>query len=83
MHKNVGEQRDNWNKLLLDSINMIILTAATMAGVSAGAPLLALKLSSTLLFSAATGMLLIMNKIQPSQLAVFFPSLIFFTSSSY
>uniref|UniRef100_A0A2K2AN76 Uncharacterized protein n=1 Tax=Populus trichocarpa TaxID=3694 RepID=A0A2K2AN76_POPTR len=70
MHKNVGEQRDNWNKLLLDSINMIILTAATMAGVSAGAPLLALKLSSTLLFSAATGMLLIMNKIQPSQLAV-------------
>jgi hypothetical protein len=54
-----------------------------MAGVSAGAPLLALKLSSTLLFSAATGMLLIMNKIQPSQLAVFFPSLIFFTSSSY
>ncbi|KAL9392809.1 hypothetical protein Peur_016729 [Populus x canadensis] len=69
MHKNVGEQRDNWNKLLLDSINMIILTAATMAGVSAGAPLLALKLSSTLLFSAATGMLLIMNKIQPSQLA--------------
>jgi hypothetical protein len=73
MHKNIGEQRDNWNKLLLNSINMITLTAATMAGVASagtvGAPLLALKLSSTLLFSAATGMLLIMNKIQPSQLA--------------
>ncbi|KAF2303717.1 hypothetical protein GH714_021447 [Hevea brasiliensis] len=60
MHKNVGEQRDNWNKLLLNSINMITLTATTMAGVAAtggaGAPLLALRLSSTLLFTAATGM---------------------------
>ncbi|KAJ4703920.1 F-box protein [Melia azedarach] len=73
MHKNLGEQRDNWNTLLLNSINMITLTAATMAGVAAtcgaGASLLALKLSSALLFSAATGMLVIMNKIQPSQLA--------------
>ncbi|KAJ9169142.1 hypothetical protein P3X46_020604 [Hevea brasiliensis] len=73
MHQNVGEQRDNWNKLLLNSINMITLTATTMAGIAAtggaGAPLLALKLSSTLLFTAATGMLFIMNKIQPSQLA--------------
>ncbi|KAM3703486.1 hypothetical protein ACJW31_04G100100 [Castanea mollissima] len=74
MHANIGEQRDNWNTLLLNSINMMILTAATMAGVAAtaggiGMPLLALKLSSTLLYSAATGMLLIMNKIQPSQLA--------------
>ncbi|KAF9672091.1 hypothetical protein SADUNF_Sadunf11G0004700 [Salix dunnii] len=73
MHRNIGEQRDNWNKLLLNSINMITVTAATMAGVAAGgaagAPLLALKLSSTLLFSAATGMSIIMNKIQPSQLA--------------
>ncbi|KAJ9136369.1 hypothetical protein P3X46_033454 [Hevea brasiliensis] len=73
MHKNVGEQRDNWNKLLLNSINMITLTAVTMAGVAAtggaGAPLFALKLSSTLLFTAATGMLFVMNKLQPSQLA--------------
>ena len=72
MHHNIGEQRDNWNTLLLNSINMITLTATTMAGVAAtsgaGAPLLAVKLSSALLFSAATGMLLIMNKIQPSQL---------------
>ncbi|KAJ1405569.1 Petal formation-expressed [Sesbania bispinosa] len=73
MHKNIGDQRDNWNTLLLNNINMITLTAATLAGVAAttgaGAPLLALKLSSSLLFSAATGMLLVMNKIQPSQLA--------------
>ncbi|KDP20725.1 hypothetical protein JCGZ_21196 [Jatropha curcas] len=74
MHKNIGEQRDNWNKLLLNSINMITLTATTMAGVAATAgaetsSLLALKLSSALLFSGATGMLLIMNQIQPSQLA--------------
>ncbi|XP_061345468.1 probable F-box protein At4g22030 [Gastrolobium bilobum] len=73
MHKNIGEQRDNWNTLLLNNINMITLSAVTMAGVAAasgaGEPLLALKLSSTLLFSAATGMLLVMNKIQPSQLA--------------
>ncbi|KAK7412678.1 hypothetical protein VNO78_04225 [Psophocarpus tetragonolobus] len=74
MHNNLGEQRDNWNALLLNSINMLTLAASTMAGVagmgsSEGAPLLALKLSSALLFSAATGMLLGTNKIQPSQLA--------------
>ena len=73
MHKNIGEQRDNWNKLLLNSINMIALTATTMAGFAATggaeAPLLAFRLSSALLFTAATGMLIIMNKIQPSQLA--------------
>ncbi|GAV73223.1 hypothetical protein CFOL_v3_16709 [Cephalotus follicularis] len=72
MHKNIGEQRQSWNTLLLNAINMITLTAATVAGVAAtggvGASLLALKLSSTLLFSAATGMLVIMNRIQPSQL---------------
>ena len=74
MHHNIGEQRDNWNTLLLNSINMLTLTATAMAGVAAtiatgDAPLLALKLSSTLLFSASTGMLMVMNKIQPSQLA--------------
>ncbi|XP_044494917.1 probable F-box protein At4g22030 [Mangifera indica] len=73
MHYNIGQQRDNWNTLLLNSINMITLTAATMAGIAAtggaGVSLLALKLSSALLFSAATGMMVIVNKIQPSQLA--------------
>ncbi|CAL0334592.1 unnamed protein product [Lupinus luteus] len=75
VHNNVCEQRKDWNALLLNSINMITLTAITMVGVAAaaatnevGAPLLALKLSSALLFSAATGLLLIMNTIQPSQL---------------
>ncbi|KAM7506274.1 hypothetical protein LguiB_005178 [Lonicera macranthoides] len=73
MHKNIGEQRNNWNSLLLTSINTITLAAATMAGIAtssaAGAPLMPLKLSSALMYLAATGMLLIMNKIQPSQLA--------------
>ncbi|CAL5408331.1 unnamed protein product [Camellia sinensis] len=73
MHKNIGEQRNNWNSLLLTSINAITLTAATMAGIAAtgvvgGAALVSLKLSSTLLYLAATGLSLIMNKIQPSQL---------------
>ncbi|KAH7838683.1 hypothetical protein Vadar_029825 [Vaccinium darrowii] len=70
MHKNIGEQRNNWNSLLLNSINSITLTASVMTGIAAmasgGAPL---RLSSTLLYLAATGMLLVMNKIQPSQLA--------------
>ncbi|XP_041028366.1 probable F-box protein At4g22030 [Juglans microcarpa x Juglans regia] len=73
MHTNVGQQRDNWNTLLLNSINMITLAAAAMVGAAAiggsGMPLLALKLSATLLYAAAAGMLLVMNKIQPSQLA--------------
>ncbi|KAI3741025.1 hypothetical protein L1987_58689 [Smallanthus sonchifolius] len=71
MHKNIGEQRNNWNSLLLTSINNITLTAATMAAITSvpGAPLEVLKLSSTFMYLAATGMLVIMNKIQPSQLA--------------
>ena len=56
MHNNIGKQRDNWNTLLLNSINMITLTAATLTGVGAiggaGMPVLALKLSSALLYSA-------------------------------
>ncbi|KAL2244947.1 UNVERIFIED_CONTAM: putative F-box protein [Sesamum indicum] len=72
MHKNIGDQRTNWNSLLLISINSLTLAAATMAGIAAisgGAPAAAMKLSSTSLYVAATGMLSIMNKIQPSQLA--------------
>ncbi|KAF6173277.1 hypothetical protein GIB67_026972 [Kingdonia uniflora] len=74
MHANVAAQRNNWNNLLLNSINTITIAAATMVGLASstgafGESLLALKLSSTLLYSSATGMLLVMNKIQPSQLA--------------
>ncbi|KAJ4975392.1 hypothetical protein NE237_000498 [Protea cynaroides] len=74
MHTNIGEQRNNWNHLLLMSVNAMTLTAATMAGFAAtscgkGAPLLAFKFSSTLLYTAATVMLMVMNKIHPSQLA--------------
>ncbi|KAA8523655.1 hypothetical protein F0562_010078 [Nyssa sinensis] len=73
MHKNIGAQRDNWNHLLLTSINGMTATAAMMAGLAAvsgvGAPLLALKLSSTLLYVSVTGALMVMNRIQPSQLA--------------
>ncbi|XP_015899158.3 probable F-box protein At4g22030 [Ziziphus jujuba] len=74
MHKNIGAQRDNWNGLLLNSVNGMTVTASIMAGLGAlngsfGATLLALKLSSGLLYMAATLILLVMNKIQPSQLA--------------
>ncbi|XP_039144030.1 probable F-box protein At4g22030 [Dioscorea cayenensis subsp. rotundata] len=75
MHKIIGEQRDNWNTLLLNSINSINLIASIMAGLSTismgdqSPHFLAFKLSSALLFTAATGMMLIVNKIQPSQLA--------------
>ncbi|KAG8385761.1 hypothetical protein BUALT_Bualt03G0078900 [Buddleja alternifolia] len=73
MHKNIGDQRTNWNSLLLTSINSLTLAAATMAGIAAisagGGPAAALKLSSTVMYVAATGMLSIVNKIQPSQLA--------------
>ncbi|KAG4381262.1 hypothetical protein GLYMA_15G109600v4 [Glycine max] len=41
MHNNVGEQRVNWNTLLLNSINMLTLAASTMAGVAATGMLLA------------------------------------------
>lgn len=72
MHTNMGEQRNNWNSLLLNSINMITLTATTMAGLTAAGgaaqPAFALKVSSAVLFAAATGMLMVVNKLQPSQL---------------
>ncbi|XP_057537483.1 probable F-box protein At4g22030 [Amaranthus tricolor] len=70
MHKNIGDQRDNWNSLLLNSVNMMTLTAATMAGFAdvSGSHGVVLRVSSTLLFLAGTGIIMMMNKIQPSQL---------------
>nr|GEV80412.1 probable F-box protein At4g22030 [Tanacetum cinerariifolium] len=35
MHKNIGEQRNAWNNLMLTSINTITLSAATVAGIAA------------------------------------------------
>lgn len=74
MHKNIGEQRNNWNHLLLSSINAITLAASLMTGIAAtggvdGSGFSAFKLSSIILYGAATGMLVMMNTIQPSQLA--------------
>lgn len=69
MHINIGQQRDNWNSLLLNSINMITLTATTMVAFGAAhGTVMPLNLSSSLLFFAATGMLIVMNNMQPSQL---------------
>lgn len=72
MHTNIGNQRVNWNSLLLNSINVIIITATIMAelvGVGGAAkPAFMLKCSSAFIFSAATAMLLVVNKIRPSQL---------------
>ncbi|XP_012092367.1 probable F-box protein At4g22030 [Jatropha curcas] len=67
MHKNIGEQRDNWNHLLLTSVNALTLAAATMCGFAATNTVF--KVSSIILYVAATGFLAIMNTIQPSQLA--------------
>ncbi|XP_030514798.1 probable F-box protein At4g22030 [Rhodamnia argentea] len=69
MHENIGKQRDNWNKLLLNSVNTMTLTATTTAAISAAMPTPSLRACSALLFAAATGMSLVMSKIQPSQLA--------------
>ncbi|KAK3432082.1 hypothetical protein EUGRSUZ_E04029 [Eucalyptus grandis] len=69
MHDNIGKQRDNWNKLLLNSVNTMTLTAAATAAMAAAVPAPSLKACSALLFTAATGMSLVMSKIQPSQLA--------------
>ncbi|KAJ8549753.1 hypothetical protein K7X08_033460 [Anisodus acutangulus] len=71
MHRNIGEQRTQWNNMLLTSINGITLAAATMVGISAssGDAILGLKMSSTFMYLAATSMLVTMNQIQPSQLA--------------
>ncbi|CAM9000691.1 unnamed protein product [Rhodiola kirilowii] len=74
MHKNVGEQRNNWNTLMLNSINMMTLTATAMSGLAAACSSgaesshVGLNMSSFVMFTAATGMVMIMNKIQPSQL---------------
>ncbi|XP_059284889.1 probable F-box protein At4g22030 [Lycium ferocissimum] len=71
MHKNIGEQRSQWNTMLLNSINSITLVAATITAIVAtsSSPFLGLNLCSTLMYLAATGLLVIMNQLQPSQLA--------------
>lgn len=71
MHDIIGEQRADWNKLLVNSINSITLAASAMAGLSAvgveSSP--AFKASAAILYTAATGLLVVVSKIQPSQLA--------------
>ncbi|CAN6980474.1 unnamed protein product [Brassica oleracea var. botrytis] len=74
MHKNIGDQRNNWNSLLLSSVNMITLTAALMAGIASvnvhgGDSITAVKIASTVLLTSATSIGALMSKIQPSQLA--------------
>ncbi|KAJ4876399.1 Uncharacterized protein Rs2_41417 [Raphanus sativus] len=74
MHKNIGDQRNNWNSLLLNSVNMITLTAALMAGLASvnghgGDSVTAVKIASTVLLTSATSIGALMSKIQPSQLA--------------
>ncbi|KAJ4906178.1 Uncharacterized protein Rs2_09836 [Raphanus sativus] len=74
MHKNIGDQRNNWNSLLLSSVNMITLTAALMAGIASvnahgGDSITAVKIASTVLLTSATSICALMSKIQPSQLA--------------
>ncbi|KAJ3686449.1 hypothetical protein LUZ61_015613 [Rhynchospora tenuis] len=71
MHDIIGKQRNNWNHLFLHSINSLALSASLLTGVSAfsSSYLLPFKLSSILLLSAAAGMMVIVNKLQPSQLA--------------
>ena len=73
MHRNIGAQRDNWNSLLLTSVNSITLAATAMSGIASAAPAgssaVALRLGAVALYVAATGLLAAINKIQPSQLA--------------
>jgi Petal formation-expressed len=71
MHDIIGRQRNNWNHLFLHSINSFALSASLMTGISTSLPthVFAFKLSSMLLLSATAGMMLLVNKIQPSQLA--------------
>lgn len=71
MHAIIGQQRDNWNHLLLSSINSMNLSAVVMAGVCAARPeqFLAFKVSAALLYAAAAAMMAAVNTVQPSQLA--------------
>lgn len=72
MHAIIGEQRNNWNHLFLHSINSATLTASLMAAIASIPEIeasLPLNLSSPVLFTSAAGLMLLVNKIQPSQLA--------------
>ncbi|PHU19244.1 hypothetical protein BC332_10395 [Capsicum chinense] len=71
MHKNICEQRCQWNSMLLTSINCITLAAATITAIAitSTSPIFGLKLCSTLMYFAVTCMLVLLNQLQPSQLA--------------
>eukprot|EP01018_Ginkgo_biloba_P003977 Gb_35317 [translate_table: standard] len=69
MHSVLAQQRDGWNKLFHNAFTALTLTAVTLCGLNAQGNHLALALSSTLLYAASSGMMCVVNKIQPSQLA--------------
>ncbi|CAA0837182.1 Probable F-box protein [Striga hermonthica] len=62
MHRNIADQRNNWNTLMLTSINSLTLTAAVITASGSRA------VAAAAMYLAAAGMLSVVNKIQPSQL---------------
>ncbi|KAM0944718.1 putative petal formation-expressed [Dioscorea sansibarensis] len=77
MHSIIGAQRNNWHHLLFHSINSINFSASFMACMAnSTAPahppfltFLAFKFSSVFLYATVTAFMVLVNKIQPSQLA--------------
>ncbi|KAJ0977456.1 hypothetical protein J5N97_012930 [Dioscorea zingiberensis] len=70
MHSIIGAQRNNWNLLFFHSINSINFTASLMAGMANSPPFfLAFKFSSVFLYVTVSALMVLVNKIQPSQLA--------------
>ncbi|KAH7681991.1 Petal formation-expressed protein [Dioscorea alata] len=76
MHSIIGAQRNNWHHLLFYSINSINFSASFMACMANfTAPhhpfltFLAFKFSSVFLYATVTAFIILVNKIQPSQLA--------------
>ncbi|KAI9128164.1 hypothetical protein K1719_001157 [Acacia pycnantha] len=63
VHQNIGEQRNSWNCLLLNSIGTMMVRLNTSITHNN-----ALRLTSILLLTSTKGMLLIVNKIQMSKL---------------
>ncbi|KAI9128230.1 hypothetical protein K1719_001223 [Acacia pycnantha] len=62
VHQNIGEQRNNWSCLLLNSITTMMVRLNTSITHNN-----ALRLTSILLLTSAKGMVLILNKIQMSK----------------
>lgn len=69
MHSMIAQQRDNWNRLFQSSLTAITMAATVLASINGHANSISFSLPACIMDAIVAGMMVGINKFQPSQLA--------------